>query len=106
MPIGHYKLWAHVNALWSDAATVGSYAECYFQTDANYLAKSGREWGAGMLEKGSWNSFDLNVHGDWITSLEPTIHLICSTSGTIKDISAIVEATSVVNAGQFASKSN
>jgi hypothetical protein len=55
-----------------------------------------------MLEKGSWNSFELNVYGDWITSAEPKIHLICSTSGTIKGVNAMVEATSIVDGGQFA----
>ena len=59
-----------------------------------------------MLEKGSWNSFDLNAYGDWISAAEPTIHLICSTSGTIKGISAMVEATSIVNAGRFAGASS
>ena len=106
VPAGSYKLWAHVGALWSDAAKVGSYAECYFQNDANYVAKSGREWGAAMLEKGSWNSFDLNVYGDWITSLEPKMYLICSTSGTIKGVEAMVEATSIVSAGKFAGASS
>ena len=106
VPAGNYKLWAHVGALWSDAAKVGSYAECYFQTDANYVAKGGREWGAAMLEKGSWNSFDLNVYGNWITPAEPTMHLICSTSGTIKGVDAIVEATSIINSGRFAGASS
>lgn len=102
VPSGAYKLWAHVGALWSDAAKVGSYAECYFQADSSYVAKgNSREWGAGMIEKGSWNSFDLNVHGNWFPALEPKMHLICSTSGTIKGIGAMVEATSYVNAGQF-----
>lgn len=102
VPSGDYKLLANVSALWSDAAREGSYAECYFQTDSDYVAqKNTRKWGAAMIERGGWNSFKLNIHGDWYSSVEPKIHLICSTSGTIKGIMTVVEASSFVNAGQF-----
>ena len=107
VPAGNYALFAHVSALWSDAAKVGSYAECYFQDDSSYVAKSNsRHWGAAMLEKGSWNSFDLNVHGDWASSVDAKVHLICSTSGTIKGITASVSATSIVLASRFTGSSS
>lgn len=107
LPAGSYDLFAHVSALWSEAAKVGSYAECYFQSDSSYVAKSNsREWGSDMLEKGSWNSFDLNIKGNWASSVEAKMHLICSTSGTIKGITASVEATSIVLAGRFTGTSS
>ena len=107
VPDGSYDLFAHVNALWSEAAKVGSYAECYFQSDSSYVAKSSsREWGSAMLEKGSWNSFDLNIKGNWASSVDAKMHLICSTSGTIKGINASVEATSIVLAGRFTGTSS
>ncbi len=107
VPTGSYDLFAHVSALWSDAAKVGSYAECYFQSDSSYVAKSNsREWGSAMLEKGSWNSFDLNIKGNWASSVEAKMHLICSTSGTIKGITASLEATSIVLAGRFTGTSS
>ena len=107
VPAGNYDLFAHVSALWSDAAKVGSYAECYFQSDSDYVAKSNsRSWGSDMLEKGSWNSFDLNVHGDWSSSVDAKVHLICRTSGTIKGITASISATSVIFAGRFTGTSS
>ena len=99
---GYYKLTAHVGALWSDSAPSGSYAECYFQSDANYVAKNGsRRYGAAMMVKSSWNAFDITVSGDWFSYADTKMHLICGTSGTIKDIGVKVEATSALVTGTF-----
>ena len=103
VPSGYYKLTAHVGALWGDTASSGSYAECYFQSDSDYVAKKGsRRYGAAMIIKSTWNAFDLTAAGDWFSSLNKKMHLICKTSGTLKDIRAKVEAVSAVNEGVFA----
>ncbi len=106
VPSGYYSLRASLVGLWSDAADAGSYAECFFQSDSDFAAKSSRQWGTAMIEKGEWNSFYLNVIGDWYTTIDAKMHLVCSTSGTLKGVTGAIEATSIVNAGKFAGASS
>jgi hypothetical protein len=104
VPSGYYRLSAHISALWGDAAKSGSYAKCYFQDDSDYTSGStAQRWGSGMLERGDWNSFNMNVMGDWFPSSSSKVHLVCATSGTIKGISVMVYATSATNSGPFVS---
>ena len=105
VPSGYYSLTANLSGLWSDAAKQGSYAECFFQSDSDFTAKSSRQWGTAMIEKGEWNSFYLTVTGDWFTNIDAKMHLVCSTSGTLKGITGAIEAISIVNGGEFAVQS-
>lgn len=106
VPSGYYSLRASLTGLWSDAAGEGSYAECFFQSNSDFVAKSSSQWGTAMIEKGEWNSFFLNVIGDWFTTTDAQMHLVCSTSGTLKGVTGAIEATSIVNAGKFAGASS
>ena len=43
----------------------------------------------------------MNPVGDWSTSLESTMYLVCRTSGTLKGLNVEVEATSMTVAGRL-----
>jgi hypothetical protein len=101
LPLGYYKLFAHVSGLWADTARTGSLVECYFQGSDNYNSNSGYKWGLDSIERASWNGVAMNPVGDWSTSLESTMYLVCRTSGTLKGLNVEVEATSMTVAGRL-----
>ena len=102
IPAGYYKLEANISGLWSDSSKVGSLLDCHFQTQTNYDKKNNAlRWGSATTEKQSWNGIDLNVMGDWFTSFDSTMYLVCSTSGTVKGLDFMINVVSATNAGKL-----
>jgi hypothetical protein len=98
---GYYKLFAHVSGLWGEGARTGSKVQCYFQTPANYTSDGGYKWGEASTERDSWNGVELNIFGDWSSTADSSMYLVCRTSGTLKGLDVEVEATSATIAGKL-----
>jgi hypothetical protein len=105
LPSGYYRLEGHITGLWADSAGVGSLVQCYFQSSTDYDANGGRKWGTAATERKSWNNVNMNVLGDWSTSLENTIYLVCRTSGTLKGLQVQVDLVTSTMAGKLTSTS-
>ena len=105
LPSGYYRLEGHITGLWADSADVGSLAQCYFQSSTEYDANGSRRWGTAATERKSWNNVNMNVLGDWSTSLENTIYLVCRTSGTLKGLQVQVDLQTSALAGKLTSTS-
>lgn len=105
VPSGTYKLNGYVIGLWADAADEGSLLQCYFQSSSDYDSNGSQQWGRTSTERKSWNNVDINVSGDWSTSLDSTMHLVCRTSGTLKGLQVLVDLVSVVNGGPIGGSS-
>lgn len=105
VPSGLYKLSGHVIGLWADAADEGSLLQCYFQSSSDYDSNGSQQWGRTSTERKSWNNVDINVSGDWYTSLNSTMYLVCRTSGTLKGLQVLVDLVSVVNGGPIGGSS-
>jgi len=91
VPSGYYRLTGHVTGLWADSANVGSLVSCFFQNSSDYDANGNQQWGRASTERKSWNNVDLNVLGDWSTSIASTMYLVCRTSGTLKGLAVEVD---------------
>jgi hypothetical protein len=98
---GYYKLFAHVSGLWGEGARTGSKVQCYFQSPTDYASDGGYRWGEASTERANWNGMDLNIYGDWITSSDSSMYLVCKTSGTLKGLDFQVEVTSATLAGKL-----
>ena len=105
VPSGTYKLSGYVIGFWADAADEGSLLQCYFQSSSDYDSNGSQQWGRTSTERKSWNNVDINVSGDWSTSLDNSMYLVCRTSGTLKSLQVLVDLVSVVNAGPIGSSS-
>ena len=101
VPPGYYQLQGFISGLWGDAAAQGSLLKCYFQNDVAYKAEGSTKWGQVATERMSWNNVNLVVSGDWFSSVESQIHLVCRTSGTLKGLNVEVEATNVLLGGEL-----
>lgn len=101
VPSGYYRLTAHIGGNWADSANTGSLVKCYFQDSSDYDANSTtQQWGGAASERKSWNNVDMNVLGDWSTSLVSSMHLVCKTSGTLKGLRVSVDLESATLAGK------
>jgi len=98
---GYYKLFAHVSGLWGEGARTGSKVQCYFQTPSNYTSDGNYKWGEASTERANWNGVELNIFGDWSSTVDSSIYLVCRTSGTLKGLDVEVEATSATIAGKL-----
>jgi len=105
VPSGTYKLSGYVIGFWADAADEGSLLQCYFQSSSDYDSNGSQQWGRTSTERKSWNNVDINVSGDWSTSLDNSMYLVCRTSGTLKTLQVLVDLVSVVNSGPIGSSS-
>ena len=100
MPLGYYRLDAHMSGLWSDAvfnASSKPYVQCYFQSKTDYDSGSNlRQWGSAKLDYVNWTGITFNIQGyAWFTkTTDAPIYLVCVTSGTIKDFGGMIEALS------------
>ena len=102
VPNSYYILDAHITGLWSETAKTGSLFECFFQSQTNYDKKSGSQsWGIDGTERQSWNGVQLNVNGDWSPSVDSVMYLVCSTSGTVKNVQLEVTVSSARLAGKL-----
>jgi hypothetical protein len=102
VPSGYYTLDAHLIGLWSETAKTGRLFECFFQSQTDYDKKSGSQtWGIDGTERQSWNGVNLNVNGDWFSSTDSLMYLVCSTSGTVKNVQLEVTVTSAMLAGKL-----
>ena len=101
LPAGYYKLFAHVSGLWGEGARTGSKAQCYFQSPTEYASDGNYKWGEASTERANWNGLELNIFGDWTTSFDSSMYLVCRTSGTLKSLDVEVEATSALIAGKL-----
>ena len=97
----YFKLRAHIGGLWSDSARVDSLIQCYFQTATEYSGSGNIQWGKDHAEYQSWNVVSLNVFGDWTPSQDGVMYLVCRTSGTVKDLQVMVEATDAIWQGKI-----
>jgi hypothetical protein len=84
---------------------VGSLVQCYFQSSTDYDANGGQQWGRASTERKSWNNVDINILGDWSTSLVNTMYLVCRTSGTLKGLQVEVDLETSSLAGKLTSTS-
>lgn len=100
MPLGYYRLDAHLSGLWSDTVfntTSKPYVRCYFQNKTDYDSGSNsQQWGAAKLDYVNWTGITFNVQGyAWfIKTTDSPIYLVCQTSGTIKEFGGMIEALS------------
>jgi hypothetical protein len=107
MPLGYYRLDAHMSGLWSDAvfnASSKPYVQCYFQSKSDYDAGAKvRQWGSAKLDYVNWTGITFNIQGyAWFTKTTDTpIYLVCETSGTIKDFGGMIEALSASSSKQM-----
>jgi hypothetical protein len=98
---GYYQLSGVISGLWGDSASRGSLLTCYFQGEEDYKKDGSTRWGQVATERKSWNNVDLVVSGDWLSSADSQMHLVCKTSGTLKGLSVQVEATSALLVGKL-----
>ena len=98
---GYYQLSGVISGLWGDSASQGSLLKCYFQGEEDYKTDGSTRWGQVAAERKSWNNVNLVVSGDWSTSSDSLMHLVCKTSGTLKGLNVQVEATSAIIAGKL-----
>jgi hypothetical protein len=101
IPSGYYQLSGVISGLWGDSANQGSLLKCYFQGDNDYKTDGGTRWGQVATERKSWNNVNMVVSGDWSTSSDSLMYLVCKTSGTLKGLNVQVEATSALIAGKL-----
>ena len=101
IPSGYYQLSGVISGLWGDSATQGSLLKCYFQGEDDFKIDGSTRWGQVATERRSWNNANLVVSGDWSTSSDALMHLVCKTSGTLKGLNVQVEATSAVIAAKL-----
>lgn len=100
LPLGYYRLDAHLSGLWSDTVfNVSSkpYVRCYFQDKTDYDAgKESHYWGSAKQDYVNWTGITFNIQG-YAWFLKPSdspVYLVCETSGSIKQFGGLVEALS------------
>jgi len=104
VPVGYYTLIGHITGNWADSASVGSLVQCYFQNSNFYDSNStSAQWGRAASERKNWNSVEMNVLGDWSTSTDTVMYLVCRTSGTLKGLTVEVDAQLASIAGKLGS---
>jgi hypothetical protein len=104
VPVGYYTLIGHITGNWADSADDGSLVQCYFQNSTFYDSNStSAQWGRASSERKNWNSVEMNVLGDWSTSTDAVMYLVCRTSGTLKGLNVEVDAQSASIAGKLGS---
>lgn len=101
VPSGYYQLKGVISGLWGDSASQGSLLKCYFQSENDYKSDGSTSWGQVSLERKSWNNVNLVVAGDWISSIDGLMYLVCKTSGTLKGLNVEVDATSAILVGKL-----
>lgn len=102
VPSGYYQLHGVVSGLWADSASTGSLLKCYFQDSTKYnLDSSSTRWGGASVERQYWSGASVNIFGDWVSSSDPLMYLVCKTSGTLKGLNVEVEAMTASIGGQL-----
>jgi hypothetical protein len=111
LPLGYYRLDAHMSGLWSDTvfnASSKPYVKCYFQSKTDYDSGSKSiQWGSAKLDYVNWTGITFNVQGyAWfLKSTDSPVYLVCETSGNIKDFGGMIEALSASGSRQMNSAS-
>jgi hypothetical protein len=100
LPLGYYRLDAHLSGLWSDTVfnlSSKPYVRCNFQDKKDYDSGSGQaQYGAAKADYVSWTGINLNVQG-YAWFLSPTdspVYLVCRTTAIIKQFGGMIEALS------------